>query len=81
MTLSYHIKDTKPDLTPFPLFTATGERYDAFTLAHRGDGGFELIENGEPGDERNHDNTADYGGVDDLNAGSILEQPARSNQE
>jgi len=80
-TQFYQLLEIDGTQLDYAAFTATGERYDAFTLARRGDGRIRLIESADPGDERNHDNTAVYDGIDDLNAGSVLEQPDGSNQK
>ena len=78
-TQFYQLLEIDGDRLDYAAFTATGDRYDAFTLTRHGDERVRLIESGDPGDERNHANTAVYDGIDDLNTGSVLEQPHGDN--
>lgn len=74
-TQFYQLVEIQGDRLDYAAFTATGERYDAFALVRQRDGRFRLIETEPSNEERRLDNTSEYGGVDDLNAGSVLEQP------
>jgi len=74
-TQFYQLIEIDGERLDYAAYTATGERYDRFALTRGEDGRLRLVETGGAGAERGHDNTADYGGVDDLNAGSVLEQP------
>lgn len=80
-TQFYQLVAIDGDRIDYAAYTAAGERYDAFALTRRANGAFKLIESGDLGEERRHANTAEYGGVDDLNAGSVLEQPPGPQRE
>lgn len=75
-TQFYQLLEIDDKRLDYRSFTATGERYDAFSLLHRGDDGFEIIQESNPGPERKHENTEAYGDIEDLNPGSVLEDPA-----
>ncbi len=74
-TQFYQLLEIDGDRLDYAAYTATGEEYDTFTLTRRSDGRVRLNASADATDERSHDNTATYDGIDDLNADSVLEQP------
>jgi hypothetical protein len=74
-TQFYQLVEIDGERLSYAAYTATGKRCDAFTLERTADGILTRGSLADPSDERRHDNTIDYGGLDDLNPGSVLEEP------
>lgn len=79
-TQFYQLLSVTSEQLRYEAYTVTGDRYDAFTLTRDAVGQNELQVDGDLPPSRRHLDTVPYGGVEDLNAGSVLEGPQRDRQ-
>jgi len=77
-TQFYQLVNVTSEQLRYQAYTVTGELYDAFTLSRDETGQNRLREAVDLSTDRRHDNTVPYGGIEDLNADSVLETPPES---